>query len=166
MAVATGAYSDNLGYRVAGYAGAAHAPPLALRSDYRWPTYCTKALYRSSNTSAHCLFRGECPGELDPDYLQTGMAAQNPWLTSLLCVLVRWWQWRLRLWELAQGSCQEEVRRMEAFLDGVRARTGALAEQAEASEARWRAEGIPWDASLYGAVRRNSLHLATLCMSR
>ena len=55
---------------------------------------------------------------------------------------------------------------MEAFLDGVRARTGALAEHAEASEARWRAQGIPWDSSLYGAVRRNSLHLATLCMSR
>jgi hypothetical protein len=65
-----------------------------------------------------------------------------------------------------QGTCEEEVQRIEAFLDTVMARTQTHAAQQGACEARWKEQGIPWDASIYRSVRANSLHLATLYMSR
>jgi hypothetical protein len=65
-----------------------------------------------------------------------------------------------------QGSCSEEVRRIEAFLDTVRGRTAALAAARPAAEARLAAQGVPYDGGLFAPVRANSLHLATLAMSR
>lgn len=65
-----------------------------------------------------------------------------------------------------QGTCEEEVQRIEAFLDTVMARTQTHAARQGASEAKWKQQGIPWDASIYRSVRANSLHLATLYMSR
>ena len=55
---------------------------------------------------------------------------------------------------------------MEAFLDTVMMRTQGLAAREGAHEAEWKQHGIPWDASIHRSVRVNSLHLATLYMSR
>lgn len=55
---------------------------------------------------------------------------------------------------------------MEAFLDTVMARTQGLAARGNAREAEWKQHSIPWDACIYRSVRVNSLHLATLYMSR
>ena len=65
-----------------------------------------------------------------------------------------------------QGTCEEEVQRIEAFLDTVMRRTQGAAQRAAASEAQWKGQGIPWDAAIFASVRANSLHLATLYMSR
>lgn len=65
-----------------------------------------------------------------------------------------------------QGSCDEEAQKIEAFVDRVRGRTQVLGAKQAAAEARWQLQGIPWDACVYRAVRTNSLHLATLYMSR
>lgn len=58
------------------------------------------------------------------------------------------------------------MQRIEAFLDTVVARTQGLATSENAHEAEWKQQDIPWDASIYRTVRANSLHLATLYMSR
>ncbi len=55
---------------------------------------------------------------------------------------------------------------MEAFLDTVMMRTQGLAAREGAHEDEWKQHSIPWDASIYRSVRVNSLHLATLYMSR
>jgi hypothetical protein len=65
-----------------------------------------------------------------------------------------------------QGTCEEEVQRIESFLDTVMARLQTHAARQGANEAKWKQQGIPWDASIYRSVRANSLHLATLSMSR
>ena len=65
-----------------------------------------------------------------------------------------------------QGTCEEEVQRIEAFLDTVMARTQGAAQRVAANEALWKGQGIPWDAAIFASVRANSLHLATLYMSR
>lgn len=65
-----------------------------------------------------------------------------------------------------QGTCDEEACKIEAFVDRVRSRTQILEAKQGAAEARWQLQGIPWDGSVYRAVRVNSLHLATLYMSR
>ena len=65
-----------------------------------------------------------------------------------------------------QGTCEEEVQRIEAFLDTVMRRTQGLAQRAAANEALWKGQGIPWDTSIFASVRANSLPLATLYMSR
>lgn len=67
---------------------------------------------------------------------------------------------------LVQGTCDEEVRKIEAFVDRARSRTESLAAKQSAAESRWQLQGIPWDGSVYSTVRTNSLHLATLYMSR
>ncbi|EIE21988.1 hypothetical protein COCSUDRAFT_53920 [Coccomyxa subellipsoidea C-169] len=69
-------------------------------------------------------------------------------------------------WLLQRGTCDEEVQKIEAFVDRVRSRTQLLEAKQGASEAHWQLQGIPWDGSVYRAVRVNSLHLATLYMSR
>ncbi len=51
-------------------------------------------------------------------------------------------------------------------MDRVVGRTQVLGAKQAAAEARWQLQGIPWDGSVYSAVRANSLHLATLYMSR
>ena len=58
------------------------------------------------------------------------------------------------------------MQRIEAFLDTVMARTGGLAAAEGFNGARWRSHGIPWGTGIYASVRANSLHLATLYMSR
>ena len=55
---------------------------------------------------------------------------------------------------------------MEAFLDTVMARTQGLAAREDAHAAEWRQHGIPWDGCIHRSVRVNSMHLATLYMSR
>ena len=65
-----------------------------------------------------------------------------------------------------QGTCEEEVQRIEAFLDTVMGRTQGAAQRVAANEALWKGQGIPWDAAIFASVRANSLHLATLYMSR
>ena len=55
---------------------------------------------------------------------------------------------------------------MEAFLDTVMTRTQGLAAREGAHAAEWRQHCIPWDACIHRSVRVNSLHLATLYMSR
>ena len=55
---------------------------------------------------------------------------------------------------------------MEAFLDTVMARTQGLAARGDTREAEWKQHSIPWNAAIYSSVRVNSLHLATLYMSR
>ena len=58
------------------------------------------------------------------------------------------------------------MQRIEAFLDTVMGRTQGAAQRAAANEALWKGQGIPWDAAIFASVRANSLHLATLYMSR
>ncbi len=65
-----------------------------------------------------------------------------------------------------QGSCDEEAQKIEAFVDRVRGRMQVLGAKQAMAEAWWQLQGIPWNASVYSAVRANSLHLATLYMSR
>ena len=72
----------------------------------------------------------------------------------------------VRAFAAMQGTCEEEVQRIEAFLDTVMRRTQGLAQRAAANEALWKGQGIPWDAAIFASVRANSLHLATLYMSR
>ena len=55
---------------------------------------------------------------------------------------------------------------MEAFLDTVVARTQGLTAREDEHRTDWQRHSIPWDARIYGSVRANSLHLATLYMSR
>ncbi len=58
------------------------------------------------------------------------------------------------------------MQRIEAFLDTVMGRTQGAAQRVAANEALWKGQGIPWDAAIFTSVRANSLHLATLYMSR
>ena len=73
---------------------------------------------------------------------------------------------RASRWVLQRGSAADEGRRVETFLDGVRARIDTLAAAFARAGVEWAPLGVPADASVLTTARASTLHLATLYMSR
>ena len=73
---------------------------------------------------------------------------------------------RLGRWVLQRGSAADEGRRVEAFLDAVRARVDALGKTIDAASAEWAGMGVPADTATVARARAAGLHVASLYMAR
>jgi hypothetical protein len=73
---------------------------------------------------------------------------------------------RMRRWVLQRGSAADEGRRVETFLDGVRARLDAHGASFARASADWAPHGVPVDPAALARARAAALHLASLYMSR